>query len=578
VAIVALSFLGGHKNGMPIYDLLYRNYVSIGRETDAENLLKRKIESDPGQAAFRVQLARHYARAGKPAEMTAAIQALLKDPRRSTSANLLAGDFYNEMGNHEEARRVFEQGIRDFPQLAIIYRKKIAATLVSEGKKDEAAKLIDSILQARPDDIEARKARATLLLGNGRPEDVDRTLAEFQALVRLSPDDATLRFDCGRAYLRKGLTEGARAEWRQSARLQPDFIPPRLALTALSLSERDFAQAVRMSDEILAVDESHAEARLLHAAALTGSGLYDLASVELKRLAEEFPQWTDVQLQLGILAISQNRLDDAERIFGKLQRSEGTELNAAIGLAQVYSSGNQFDRALQLLDAEWSRSPDSAVIVNLLAMTALHAGRTDVAIGAYRKQLGRFPKSVDLYRSLSELYTATGHPTEAIATAGQWRQLAPDDARPEILLAVASRQAGRAGEMKAHLKRAVLLAPEDPLVLNNIAYLLAESGGDLDEALNLAERALRKSKGQPHFVDTMGWIYLKKNMVDSALQIFANLSSKDPGNPAFHYHLGAALAAKGRNDRARVELQTALAHTPDAADRGKIQELLAGLK
>ena len=132
---VALSFLATQRSAVPVYDLLYRQYVDAGRETDAENLLKRKIENNPDQVAFRLQLAQHYLNFRKPAEMTAMIEKLLKDPRRSPSANIRAGDFYNAMGNHEESLRVFEEGIRDFPQLRVSYRKKIAATLASEGKK-----------------------------------------------------------------------------------------------------------------------------------------------------------------------------------------------------------------------------------------------------------------------------------------------------------------------------------------------------------------------------------------------------------------------------------------------------------
>jgi tetratricopeptide (TPR) repeat protein len=575
---VALSFLADHKNAIPIYDLLYRQYADADREKDAEELLKRKIENNPEQTAFRLELAQHYARFHRTVEMTATIGRLLEDPKRSYSVDLQVGDLYTALGNNGEALRVFQHGISSFPQSKVAYQKRIAATLASEGKKDEVAKVIDSILQDQPEDSEALTARATLLLESGRQEDLDPALAQFQALVKRNPGNATLRYNLGRAYLRKGTPDSARAEWRRSADLQRNFIPPRLALTALDLREQNFEGAVRVSEEILAVDQNHAQARLLHAAGLTGTGLYDVASIELKRLAEEFPEWTDVQLQLGILAITQKRLEEAEDIFGKLQRSPRTELSAAMGLAEVYGSEKQFDRAVQLLDAQWKKSPDSIVLVDLLAMTALQAGRPEVAIAAYRKELERFPKSVELRRNLSELYSSTGNTTEAVATAEQWRQLAPADARPEILLAVAYRQAGRTGEMKAHLKRASQLAPEDPFVLNNMAYLLADSGGNLDEAMQLADRAVRRSKGEPHFVDTMGWIYLKKNMVDSALQIFTNLSAKDPTNPAFHYHLGAALAAKGRKDGARTELQAALANAPDAADRGKIQELLAGLR
>src|SRR5262249_40158431 len=113
------------------------------------------------------------------------------------------------------------------------------------------------------------------------------------------------------------------------------------------------------------------------------------------------------------------------------------------------------------------------------------------------------------------------------------------------------------------------------LALNNLAYLLAESGGDLDEALQLAQRAQQKQPGNLNLTDTLGWIYLKKNMSDSALQIFNICVKKDPENPTFRYHLGLTLLQKGDKEKARLELQTALEKKPAKGEEAKIREVIA---
>ncbi|HJT89583.1 MAG TPA: tetratricopeptide repeat protein, partial [Bryobacteraceae bacterium] len=121
------------------------------------------------------------------------------------------------------------------------------------------------------------------------------------------------------------------------------------------------------------------------------------------------------------------------------------------------------------------------------------------------------------------------------------------------------------------------LQPDNPEAANNLAFLLSNGGGSIDEALRLAQQAVQHGHGRPNFFDTLGWIYLKKNMRAAAVQIFSNLVQRDPREPAFYYHLGAALAANGEKDKAREALRVALAKKPSRSDQIKIQELLEHL-
>ncbi len=64
------------------------------------------------------------------------------------------------------------------------------------------------------------------------------------------------------------------------------------------------------------------------------------------------------------------------------------------------------------------------------------------------------------------------------------------------------------------------------MALNNLAFLMAETGGDLDDALTKAQRAKQLLPSLYEISDTLGWIYLKKNLADKAIDIFKDLVAK----------------------------------------------------
>jgi thioredoxin-like negative regulator of GroEL len=73
----------------------------------------------------------------------------------------------------------------------------------------------------------------------------------------------------------------------------------------------------------------------------------------------------------------------------------------------------------------------------------------------------------------------------------------------------------------------------------------------------------------------LGWIYLKKRMYDSALQSFQTLVNSNPGDMTFRYHLGVTLYQMGNKNKAKLELQAALAATNKSEDEPRIRELLS---
>ena len=115
---------------------------------------------------------------------------------------------------------------------------------------------------------------------------------------------------------------------------------------------------------------------------------------------------------------------------------------------------------------------------------------------------------------------------------------------------------------------------QNPVVMNNLAYYITENGGDLDQALTFAQRARQSMPNELGFSDTVAYIYLKKNLVENALEILEELVRKKPNEAVFRLHLGEALLRKGEIARAKKELHVALSNKPSPGDSIKIKELL----
>jgi tetratricopeptide (TPR) repeat protein len=98
---------------------------------------------------------------------------------------------------------------------------------------------------------------------------------------------------------------------------------------------------------------------------------------------------------------------------------------------------------------------------------------------------------------------------------------------------------------------------------NNLAWLITQNGGNIDEALALAQKCKEKAPNNPKVADNLGWIYLKKNNVKMAITQFQDSLRVDPKSQEVLYHLGVAQFRSGNMPEATRSLSAALSGTPD---------------
>jgi tetratricopeptide (TPR) repeat protein len=166
---------------------------------------------------------------------------------------------------------------------------------------------------------------------------------------------------------------------------------------------------------------------------------------------------------------------------------------------------------------------------------------------------------------------------EAVEVLSEAAKLNPKDLDLQTNLGTALQQAGDAEQAKAAYRAVLASQPENPVAANNLAFLLAQQGRDLDEALRLAKVLVTKFPGNPNYADTLALTYLKKGSTDAAIHILTGLTNGPNCSAICRIHLGMAFSSKGDTTSARNQLELALHNQPTIEQQSTIHNLLANL-
>jgi tetratricopeptide (TPR) repeat protein len=557
----------------PLYDALYMHYMRGHRPEPAEEVLQRKIANNPRQGPYLVQLAFHYFLVHRTPEMQAAIHRLTSEPRAFPAGRLEAGDFYVRIRDYAAALLEYEAGEKQNPKKARVYRQKLAEVLATQGAWNQAAKIVAGLLKENSKDPEALALHAALLLASGDPRQVQAAISELLPLIPKMPANATLHFNLGRAYMAQRNGDRAREQLELALRLDPQHVPAKLAWAELALGRGEPAHAIQATGEVLNQDPTNLAARLIRAKAWTKMAEPSQAREELTTLLKMYPASNDGREQLAELDFRERRYAEAREGFRAL--SDAGDSRGFQGLLKTEIAQGQFQPAIQFASDQVQRFPHRDDLRLALAGALIAGSHYNAAAAQFQMLLDKDSKSPLLYLQMGEAKLLGADLAGALAAFQTARQLAPSDPRPVFDLALLYDRTERSEQARKEYETVIQLQPENATALNNLAYLEAEDGVDLDQALTHAQRAQQKMPGDPDIEDTLALVYLRKNLTNDGIRMLRDLVYRRPGSASFHFHLALALYQKGDRLSARRELQTALRHQPGPREQNKIKELLA---
>ncbi|MCU1335133.1 MAG: Tetratricopeptide 2 repeat protein [Bryobacterales bacterium] len=572
------DFINQEKTFASAYDRLYLQYMNEKRLNDAEQILKLKADNNPKSANYLLQLAAHYVVVNRRSDMDAVIRKLADD-KQYPEGHLLAGDFYFfRLREFELAKQQYEAGTAAFPHDKLTYQKRLVELYANTGSFVQANQLVTTLLKENPKDTDVIAMHAALLLTSGKKEEVDQAAVDLQSLVAKNPTNHLLRLNYARALLAKQQVEPARLQLEDAIKARPDFVAARELLARVYLAKQDPAKALQAADDLLQIDKNNLTGHLTRSAALLSIGTNDKAREELNVITRLFPTNPDARYQVGMLAWQDKDFKKAEQVFGSLYRDNPHDNRGLFGITETMAAQNRLDDAIKEMDKAIAAEPDRRDFKLARANFLVRAQRYDEAIASYKALLEKEPSSAaDLYYRLGETYRRKGDINQAADAFRKSSQAAPNSTLPLLQLGLILETIGPADQAKAVYEQILKLDPNQAIALNNLAMRKAEEGQDLDSALTMAQKARQIQPNSTNMADTLGWIYIKKNLSGEAERIFKDLVVKEPANATFHYHYALALMQKGDKTFARRELESALKNKPSKDEAGKIQDLLTKL-
>jgi tetratricopeptide (TPR) repeat protein len=553
-------------------------YQSHNRLAEAEQQFRRAIDVEPANAVPRAALVRLLVQEGKRDEIVSFLQQTKKDLANNHQGYTMLGDYYFASGDLDKALAEYASVHHDHPK-DVLVKKNYVQLLILKNQYDEATKLNNEILKARPGDVDGLIYKGELLRVKN---DAAGAIESLKAALKNEPDNAVGHYQLGLAYAQQRDITRAESEWREAVRIRPDLADAHRALATLEIGRGNFDNALKTAQQIIKSQPSSADGFLFRGIAELGLRRFTDAQQDDEEALKRAPNSPAPYVQLGHVQLAQKHYSDAAKFYQQGLEKDPASSDALRGLMASYVDQKQYDQAIAAANAQIAKSPSTSNFYDLLG-TALFEGKKDYpgAETALRKAIDLDKNNTDALEKLGKVQIQEGKLDQALALYQQAIKDNPQQARLYLLTGQLFEQKQDWDQAKAMYQQALTVSPNDPRAANNLAYVILEHGGNVDLAMNMAQTARRGMPESPNAADTLGWAYYQKGIYQSAIDQFQEalrLSQKNgaPDNAVVHYHLGLAYQKANQPSLARQQLKKAVDLKPDDVDARKALAELRG--
>lgn len=229
--------------------------------------------------------------------------------------------------------------------------------------------------------------------------------------------------------------------------------------------------------------------------------------------------------------------DLATEAYRAVPRSDPSYYAAELGRAEALRRAGESDAAIDALSGLSEAFPDVALV---------HVNLADNL-----RRVGRFQESSESY-------------DRAIALLGEEQ---PAHWIVYFARGITHEREGRWVQAEDDMRRALRLNPDQPSVLNYMGYSFVEMGENLDEALDMIERAAAAEPDSGHIIDSLGWVLYRLGQYEEAVEPMERAARLMPTDPTVNDHLGDVYWAVGRKLEAEFQWKRALSFAdPDDID------------
>ena len=547
---------------------LAQTYSDMGRVGDAEKLLQQALAANPRQLDDLLVLGNLY---------------------------LQAADYPNAITYLTRAEGV-RPNARSELLLAICYER--------QKQMDKASQYLHMAQRRAPNNPDVERSLAGYYRETG---DYAKAINELKAIRNPSPD---VMGEMGYTYQLDGKAQDAARMYVQAANAMPHSLGMQLSAAQAEVSAQEpdranlfLTRAAQINPGYYRLHQIRAEIAELSEHDDTAVKEYQQAIASLPPTPAEGPLY-GIQLHMNLHALyhqlgqddqAQQQLEIAQQQINSAQVQPGERPGFLRLRAQIEMNEGQLQPALNDMQASLALTPNDPNSLQIDGDVLMKMGRTDDAIGVYKKVLGIDPRSrlaltslgyaartehndkeaekyfnrlasdyPDLYTpylALGDLYTDRGHYKQAEGYYDKAYQRAPKNA---MIVADAMNAAIEQHDFKLAsnwLNRVTPEMYENPQILAQKERYFRFQGNFRESAAN-GEKAIQALPRDRDVVVYLGYDLLNLNEYDQLLDLTKKYDSLLPNEPDIPLLAGYVYKEKGERDQAVQAFTEAIQRGP----------------
>jgi tetratricopeptide (TPR) repeat protein len=278
-----------------------------------------------------------------------------------------------------------------------------------------------------------------------------------------------------------------------------------------------------------------------------------LLYVELKRFPEAIakleeililvPESDKIRFYLGAVYEEINEIPSAIAQFRKIPTSSPFYVESVIHEAYLQKLSNNVDEAIATVKEGIENRDDVPQMYTLYASLLDDKKEYQKAVSMLTGAIEKIPTDTQLHFYLGSMYDKLGDKKLTIAS----------------------------------MRKVLELDAEHVRALNYLAYTYAETDQNLDEAEQMARKALRKNPTDVYIMDTLGWVLYKQGNGQESVKLLEVAHNTKPDESIIAEHLGDAYFKLQLHEKARRMYNVVLEIEKDETTLAKVRQKLAGM-
>lgn len=516
-----------------------------GQHQKAIESFKTVLVYDNEAAAVHLRLAAEYVKLGMLSESLESAQTAVQLDPKSEDGLLLLGGLHSTLKDYDKAIGYYKKVLELNPENteAPMY---LGAVYAEKKDYPQAVKYFESLAK---NDEYATPHMAYYYLGRIRTDqggDANLKLAAkaYRQALEKKPDHADSVLALGQLLNKQGKVLDAVTLYKNFQRDQGPSEKIAEILSQVYLEQNDYTNALEQFEILEKRSDDQLSVKVRIALMLIELKRYPQAADKLFEVLRQVPDSDKIRFYLAAVFEEMGEADKAIEHFKKVPAGSSFFSESVIHAAYLLKTKRKTDEAIALVEGALKQKSDVPQFYSLAATLYDEKGEVAKSEATLNDGLAQFPENVQLNFFLGTIFDRKGQKDKVIT----------------------------------QMRKVINMDPQHVQGLNYLAFTFAEMGEHLDEAEDLAQRAIDLEPKDGFILDTYGWILYKRGNWSQAITFLERAHSAQPRESIIAEHLGDAYFKGQMLDKARSMYERALEHADSKTRARELNQKISALE